>query len=176
MSYDEKADEAKANFLRDLEACPAVRNRRGSLKVNLIAELVEMSPPTVSKFTLDPHRISENFIRLVAQNVPGMELSYAKFRLYVDRDFIPYPMYQVAMEKEDVATSMMEVFELLEGGVEFVQRVAAVTMREKLGGPEGGWPEPGRWDTDKFYAIARAAMAKDRGDKTGHDGGTKAGQ
>lgn len=118
MDYDENALTAKQQFLEDLGNCASVVNRRGKLRVNYIAELIGMSPPSVSRFLRNHERISENFIRQITLHVPGMELAYAKFRITADEGFIPYTLYETSRAKQaqlvEVDTAMARFAELVD--------------------------------------------------------------
>lgn len=102
MDYEMRAVAAKKAFIAALQA-NRVGGANGKVKVNTVAELVGVSSPTVSKFAAAPHRVSENFIRLVSRHVPGMELSYAQYRTTVDEEFVPYPIYEISMRRLGLA-------------------------------------------------------------------------
>ena len=98
MDYEQRAVEAKTAFIAAL-AANRVGGAMGKVRVNTVAELVGVSPPTVSKFAANPRRVSENFIRQVSLSVPGMELAYAQFRTTVDCDYVPYPIYEISLRR-----------------------------------------------------------------------------
>lgn len=131
-AYESAAKKAKKAFIRRLRTCPSVAKGDGEPRGHLIAQLVGVSPPTVSRFLSDPSRVSERFIREVACNIPGMEDAYAEYRVAVDAEYVPADLYVAAVTCQEVRTDVREVVAKVEAAMDAARDAAVRSIRDSM--------------------------------------------
>lgn len=145
LSYEERANRAKAAFVQSLRKCKALTGPDGEFRQVTLAGYTGVNQSVISRIMSDPGIVSEKFIRNVVTTVPGMEHAYCEFRVAVDGNFMPPDIYDGAVQRVEQSHIIEQLWKDMETFIQQMKQDLTDALSERTP-VDGNTNEPGEPD------------------------------